>query len=222
MGVFDFLKKKDQNQIGMMGHTIPEEAPDMHDHMEKPSGTPTQDVLNFRKQGYTDNQIVQTLQRQGFEPSQIYDALNQAEIMGGVRQAPVMEQMQPQQQMQPTYQSVPGGPVNMQSQEDFEEMAESIIDQKWQHFSGELQKLALWKDDFSSRLSKVEQSLQDVKADLDNIHAAIIGKLTDYDKNLLNIGTEIKAMEKVFQKVIPTFTENVQELAQVTRNLKKN
>ena len=84
-----------------------------------------------------------------------------------------------------------------------------------------LQKITQWKDDLNTRLSKVEQSLQDVKGDLDNIHAALVGKLNDYDKNLLNIGTEIKAMEKVFQKVIPTFTENVQELAEVTKNLKK-
>lgn len=33
--------------------------------------------------------------------------------------------------------------------------------------------------------------------------------------------TEIKAMEKVFQKVLPTFTDNINELTKVTKELKK-
>jgi len=55
----------------------------------------------------------------------------------------------------------------------------------------------------------------------DKLHQAIIGKIAEYDKNILNVGTEIKAMEKVFQKVLPTFTENVNELSRVTRGLRK-
>ena len=60
----------------------------------------------------------------------------------------------------------------------------------------------------------------DMKADLDNLHKAIVSKIGEYDKNLLDVGTEIKAMEKVFQKILPTLTENVAELSRVTRNVK--
>ena len=119
MGVFDFLKKKDHQEAMMMGEMPAQAHDELMSHAEKPIGTPTQDVLNFRKQGYTDNQIVQTLQRQGYEPAQIYDALNQAELMGGVRQMPTQEapQMTQQQQM------IPGGPLPLQQpSEDFEEM----------------------------------------------------------------------------------------------------
>ena len=51
-----------------------------------------------------------------------------------------------------------------------------------------------------------------MKAEIENMHTAVVGKLSDYDKNLINVGTEIKAMEKVFQKVLPTFTDNINEL----------
>jgi len=39
-----------------------------------------------------------------------------------------------------------------------------------------------------------------------------IGKISEYDKNITDVGVEIKAMEKVFQKVLPTFTENVNKI----------
>jgi hypothetical protein len=44
--------------------------------------------------------------------------------------------------------------------------------------------------------------------------------LLDYDKNLLDVGTEIKAMEKVFQKVLPELTSSVQELGRITKTAK--
>ena len=48
--------------------------------------------------------------------------------------------------------------------------------------------------------------MADLKSDFDGLHKAILGKIGEYDKNLVNIGTDIKAMEKVFQKVIPILT----------------
>ena len=62
--------------------------------------------------------------------------------------------------------------------------------------------------------------MSDVKADLETLHKAIVSKIGEYDKNLLDVGTEIKAMEKVFQKVLPTLTENVSELSRITRQVK--
>ena len=211
MPVFDFLKKK--QEPGMEAPLSYGQEPSL-ERMERPSGTPTEQVLNFRKQGLSDNQIVQMLQRSGYEPAQIYDAMNQAEMLSQASPGAQIPQAQPMQMMQ-------AGQVPS-SQEDFEEMAESIIEQKWQTFSGQMQKLNDWKDKTETRLTKLEQGFMDLKSDVDNLHTAIVGKLGEYDKNLLNIGTEIKAMEKVFQKVLPTFTENINELTQVTRDLRKS
>ena len=66
----------------------------------------------------------------------------------------------------------------------------------------------------------VEQQTKDLKSTLDNLHSAIIGKIGEYDKNLLSVGTEIKAMEKVFQKILPSLSDNVAELSKITTRLK--
>ena len=43
----------------------------------------------------------------------------------------------------------------------------------------------------------------------------------EYDKHIMEVGSEIKAMEKVFSKVLPTFTENVNELNNITKKIKE-
>ena len=70
-----------------------------------------------------------------------------------------------------------------------------------------------------SKMSKVESEVSDIREDFDKLHKAIISKIDDYDKNLSDVGSEIKAMNQVFQKVLPTFTENISTLSRITKNL---
>ena len=189
MAVFDFLKKK---QAAPEPFAPPPMGPSAVDQ-----------VIPMQQQGLTNNQIVQALQRQGIDMGTISDAMAQA---GGRHEA---EPYAPPMEM---------APAPAQQRENFEEIAEHIVDEKWQEFGKEMQKVVEWRDSVNTRLDRLEQSMGDVKADLDNLHKAIIGKIGEYDKNLLDVGTEIKAMEKVFQKVLPTLTENVSELSRITKN----
>ena len=104
--------------------------------------------------------------------------------------------------------------------ESVEEIAESIVEEKWEEFNKELGKINEWKDKSESRLVKAEQELEDLKEDVENLHKAIVAKIGEYDKNLLDVGTEIKAMEKVFQKVLPELTGSVSELSRITKGIK--
>ena len=47
-----------------------------------------------------------------------------------------------------------------------------------------------------------------------------MSKISAYDQNIVDVGTEIKAMEKVFQKVLPNLTENVNKLDRITKGYK--
>ncbi|HSU72960.1 MAG TPA: hypothetical protein VLJ21_03875 [Candidatus Binatia bacterium] len=169
-----------------------------------PMAAPTDQVISMQQQGLTNNQIVQALQRQGYDTGAIMDAMQQVGAKHDVE--PYVPEEMP--------------PAPAPSTQHFEEIAEHIVDEKWQEFTKEMSKMSEWKDTVNSRLDRLEQSMNDAKADLDNLHKAIISKIGEYDKNLLDVGTEIKAMEKVFQKVLPTLTENVSELARVTKNVK--
>jgi prefoldin subunit 5 len=100
-----------------------------------------------------------------------------------------------------------------------EEIAEAIIDEKWNELVRSINKIIEWKDRTEMKINQIEQKFVDLKNDFDNLNRGVLGKVGEYDKNLVNIGIEIKAMERVFQKVLPSFTENVHTLDRVTRDL---
>lgn len=106
------------------------------------------------------------------------------------------------------------------TRERIEELAEVIIDEKWEELIKSLNKIVEWKDSTEVRIGRIEQQFKDIKSDFDSLHKAIIGKVGEYDQNILNVGTEIKAMEKVLQKVLPAFTENIAELSRITKKAK--
>ncbi len=191
MGLFDKFKKSPKKEEPM---PFPAKLPEL----------PTGQVNSMRQQGYSDDQIVQELQRQGYTYQQVYDAINQLTV--ATREEPYA----PQQRYE----------APEQKTESFEEIAESIVEEKWHELTRDLGKMNEWKELINSRLDKVEQNLVDLKSDVENLHKAVVAKIGDYDKNLLDVGTEIKAMEKVFQKVLPTLTDNINELSRITKKVK--
>jgi hypothetical protein len=159
----------------------------------------------------TNNQVIEALQRQGYQPQQIYDAMAQSEFRGAA---------EPYAPDGPGPEAAPAEAAPPAVPKGFEETVEAVVEEKWNEFTRELGKMNEWKDASTSRMDKLEQSVNDMKADLDNLHKAIVSKISEYDKNLLDVGTEIKAMEKVFQKVLPELTGSVTELSRITRTVK--
>lgn len=209
---------------------------------------PTDQVLSMRSQGLSNNQIVQNLQRAGYGTNLIFDAMNQADIKGSIENFPgeSMGQSEPenemamnqnQQQMQdppplfnqpPTpqpRQQMPAPSFLPSSQlgpeaERIEEIAEAIIDEKWKELVRNIDKIIEWKERTESTINRIEQEFSDMKQNFESLHNAILGKIGEYDQNIVNLGSEIKAMEKVFQKLLPSFTEDVNELSRITKSLK--
>jgi len=62
--------------------------------------------------------------------------------------------------------------------------------------------------------------MHDLKEQFDALHKGILGKIEEYDKGIKDVGTDIRAMEEVFKKTLPTFTENIHELSRLTKNIK--
>ena len=97
-----------------------------------------------------------------------------------------------------------------------EELIEAIIDEKWNELLRDVNKIIEWKNQTETRVTSIEQEIKDMKDQFNNLHQAILGKIGEYDSHIVDIGTEIKAMEKVFAKVLPVFTQNVSELTRIT------
>jgi len=185
--------------------------------------SPVSDVLQLRQQGLTDDIIIEELSQRGYPQQQISEAIAQADSsspagygqsMPGADQMPIMPQEM--SSPQPSYQE------DMSNiYERMQEIAEAMIDEKWDDLIGEVKKIIEWKNKNEEKQSKLQHDVDKLKEDFKMLHEAVLGKLEDYDTRMRDVGTELKAVGKVFKDVIPTFVDNVKELSSVKEELKK-
>ncbi len=205
-----------------------------------PTGVPTDRVIQLQQQGYSNDQIIQTLQQEGHNSSQIFDAMNQADIKGAVggedlpgaqpggpAPAPMQEAAPaptiplPPEEMPPPMPAPAEMPMPAAADRTaIEEVAESIIDEKWEELMKSVDKIVEWKEATESKLVKIEQEIKDLKERFEVLHKGILSKVSEYDKGIKGVGSDIKAMEEVFKKTLPTFTANISELSRLTKKLK--
>ena len=219
MAFLKFGKKKKEEPLDTLPDVpMPE--------MEQPSATPIEQVLMMKQQGYTNSQIVQALQSQGYSTNQIYDAINQANLSSQGMQPEIgmpdygqsAEQTYQQPQYQPqAFQAPEIQQASTIDEERIQEIAESIIDEKWTEFASDIKRVIEWKDRSEDRLAKIEQQIIDLRMAMESLTKSIISKISSYDQSITDVGTEIKAMEKVFQKVLPTLTESVNKLDRMAK-----
>ncbi len=186
---------------------------------------PVDQVKNMKAQGLSNTQIIESLQRDGYTYSDIIGALDQSENIGGgsIQHShsqgagfggfPGMDSPAPM--------SIPQPQPTMNDLGSSEDLIEAIIDEKWNELVKDINKIIEWKNKTENKITSLEQKFNDLKDSFDKLHQAVIGKIGEYDKNILEVGSEIKAMEKVFSKVLPAFTENVNELSRITSRVKK-
>lgn len=202
-------------------------------------GTPTSQVINLRKQGLSDNQIIQNLQRDGFNSEQIFNAMSQADIKGGIENAPnIPDDLPPPMPEMPAFdeppmppnrqmQSSPPPQMTQQAQpqkenidiDKIEEIVESIIDEKWDELVTSVNKIIEWKNSMDLKITEIDEKSKLIQEKFDKLHKSLVNKVDEYDKNMDNVGSELKAMNQVFQKIIPVFTDNVQTLSRITEKL---
>lgn len=170
-------------------------------------------VQELRNQGLSDSLIMEELKSSGFSPDQI----NQALMPGNNFSSPNFP-ASPEMSM-PT---APAAPYSDSSYERLEEIAENIIDEKWDQLIGEVKKIIDWKEGLEAELLKLQSEVAALKDNFKLLHQGVLGKLDDYDNRMREVGTELNAVGKVFKDVIPEFVDNVKELKSITRGRKLN
>jgi hypothetical protein len=187
---------------------------------------PTDQVIKLRQQGFSDDQIVQTLQKDGFKSHQIFEAMNQAEVKAMVAPESLEEIPAPENPMEHTPASpaelppLPSAPGERMSVDRIEEIAEAIIDEKWNELVVNVNRIIDWKEETDRKLAAIQAKISDLGARFEKVQASMLGKIEEYDKTMTEVGTDVKALTKVFQKVLPGFMENVGELSRITERIK--
>lgn len=101
------------------------------------------------------------------------------------------------------------------------EISEAIVNEKWEEFMGRVGDLATWQERVNMNISALKQELIRTQGRFENLQRAVLGKIGDYDKGITEIHTEMKALEKVFERILDPLVSNVKELGRITEKLKK-
>jgi len=173
---------------------------------------PVSDVIEMRKQGQDNNQIIQALQDQGYSSSDIFDALNQAD----------MQEMEEEKQQQKQQAQAPSPSSHKRSNASQEELIEEIIEEKWHDLVDKLQVVIDWKEQSEQRLAEMEQEVKSLRDSVEQVQKSVGDRLEDYDGTMKDVRRDVQAMEKTFSDALPKFTENVSELRAVVEAVKSD
>ena len=143
------------------------------------------------------------LQQNGYNSQQIFDAFNQADQKSTAVAGPVQGMEE-----EDSEDDIPSG--------NTEAIVESLVQEKWKELQDKMQAFEQWKDDMDSKVHKIEESVNALKESFNNLHQGVLGKISEYDTNLKDVGSSVKAMDKVFKNVLPTLTESVSKLGRIT------
>lgn len=100
------------------------------------------------------------------------------------------------------------------------ELIEAVVNEKWDDLMGNLGNLTLWKERVDTNITAVKQELIRLSDRFENLQSSVIGRVKVYDDNLGNIHDEMKALEKVFEKILEPLVTNIKELERITQEMK--
>jgi uncharacterized protein YoxC len=106
--------------------------------------------------------------------------------------------------------------------EDIEQIAENIIEEKFEALNAEVQKFEKWKTLIDTKVGDLSDSVKKIDARVSDTQKSIMTKVSDYNKSIKDVDVELKALTKVFEKVMPTFTTNVKELSKIVTKTKRS
>jgi predicted transcriptional regulator len=168
---------------------------------------PTDKILQLREQSLDNDQIIQTLQKDGYKSSQIFDALQQAELKESI--GGPMSLSQDFSTQNPISPDLPEPPLNLQTpstsmdSNKVEEIAEAIIDEKWDIIVESVNKIADWKEVVDSKLDQLSSNLEEIHRGFAEFKDNISSQVTDYESEISDLKTDIVAMNKVLKKALP-------------------
>ncbi len=122
-------------------------------------------------------------------------------------------------QFQPLPQAAPSEITSI-NYEDVQSLVEEVIEEKWKEMMSSLGDIPSWRSNMANDIESVKQELMRVERRFEDMQSAMFGKVKEYGSSMQDLGSEMKALEKVFEKIIEPMTTNLKELERITGQLK--
>ncbi|MBS3107383.1 hypothetical protein J4468_00545 [Candidatus Woesearchaeota archaeon] len=217
---------------------------------------PVQKVIEMKRKGMSNQDIIRSLQTQGFSSQQISEAMSQSDVKSGVEgRATIESEMEvpepsseydesaapsgmqesllrsdepevpayEEESSTPSYQprAINAPSMNRIESDQVQALVESIIDEKWQEIVSNIGDISIWKSKMEDDVESLKQEVLRTNHRLETLQTAVLKKVEDYSQSISEFGSDVKAMEKVFEKIMSPLTTNVRELSKITEEFKK-
>jgi hypothetical protein len=215
-----------------------------------PNETPVTEALELLNQNFSNQEMTSTLEKRGYNLQEISDAINQAKIKQGVegkmppqnmqesamdQDIPVPQQEEVVQQQIPVQQAAPPAEQPQMYQQpqyqmpqqqgpnygDMQALVEQIVEEKWRDLVKGVGDMNVFKARVGDEIESVKQELLRTQRRLEDLQVAVMGKVKDYNVSVDKIGSDMKALEQVFGKILEPLTMNVKELGRISQEMKR-
>lgn len=105
--------------------------------------------------------------------------------------------------------------------ETIEEIAEEIVSEKFAEVRDKIASILDFKENVEIKINNLNERLKRIETAIDNLQAAILGKVQQYSQDIKSLGIEMQALEGAFGKILSPLVENVKELGKITEKLKQ-
>ena len=208
---------------------------------------PTDKIKDLRNTGFGDDEIVKSL-RSGYTNEEVDDAINKENlrednILNNLDEFEPIQKEQPEDKEGVEEELLEEAPAPEETEESearlikdynyeprpsaeassgkIQEIVETIVEEKWEDLLAKVGDLNLWKESVNNDLEAIKQELLRTQERFNNLQAALVGKVTDYSRNISDMNAEMKALEQVLKNILEPLTTNVKELSRITSQFKK-
>jgi len=105
--------------------------------------------------------------------------------------------------------------------ERVQQIVEAIVKEKWDELQNNVGNIAVWKEKVTNDIIAVKQEVIRINERFENLQNAILGRVKEYDEGMKGVHTEMKALEKVFEKILDPLTSNIKEMGRLVQEMKK-
>jgi len=108
----------------------------------------------------------------------------------------------------------------MVSQATSEDVVEKIVSEKMERIDAKFEDFERAREELYNELHQIKDSISEIKSKYVQLQEDNVVKIEEYNKELEGVGSQIKAMQRVMQNIIPTLAENVRQLSDVVVDIK--
>jgi DNA-binding transcriptional MerR regulator len=187
---------------------------------------PIQKVIDMRNQGFANEKIIESLLSEKYTYQQIRDAIQQAEIKKNVSSqeispAPITrEESAPKMQEQTIRQAPASYSMPMQRNsginiDEIQRILEEIISEKWKESEEVIRNMIEWKAVISTKMKELETRISEFNLRVDAMNNSLGKKAEEFNQTMADVDTEVKALDKALNKLIPALSDNISELKEI-------